>query len=100
MPELFLTIPCTPGKSGDHLKGPIYIYDGKNSMEAYKCPYCGQTGPRREPIEKHMGLQMNNPASCKVLKAQDAKRRERPKEDVNYGNTKTTAGTSEPVGTK
>jgi len=76
MPELCLTVPCEPGKSGGHLNGPVYIYDGIDSMNAYKCPHCGQTGPRREPIEKHMGLQMNNPASCKALKAQDDKRRE------------------------
>lgn len=76
--ELCITIPCEPGKPGEHLNGPIYIYDGSNSMAAYKCPHCGQTGPRIKPLRNHMGLTMNIPAGCRVLKAQDeARRKER-----------------------
>src|SRR6267143_1717035 len=63
MPELFLTIPCEPGKRGDHLNGPIYIYDGRDSMRAYQCPHCGQTGPRIRPLRDHMGMTMNKKAN-------------------------------------
>jgi len=74
--ELEIVIPCEPGKIGEHLKGPIYVYDGKDSMNAYKCPHCGQTGPRRKPMERHMGLVMNIPAGCRILKAEDQRRRD------------------------
>lgn len=74
---MFITIPCEP----DNKKGiePIYVFLGNDDTGAarceYKCPYCGMTGPRRSPMEKHMGLVMNVPAGCKVLIAQDEKRR-------------------------
>ena len=73
--ELCMTIPCEPGKEGEHLKGPIYQFDGTNSLEAYRCPHCGRTGPRRKPMERHMGLVMNIPAGCPVLKGEDIRRR-------------------------
>ena len=75
MPELFLTIPCEPGKKGEHLNGPRYIYDGRDSMRAYQCPHCGQMGPRIRPLRDHMGLTPNKFAGCPVLKARDELRR-------------------------
>jgi len=92
MPELFLTIPCEPGKRGDHLNGPIYIYDGRDSMRAYQCPHCGQTGPRIRPLRDHMGMTMNKKANCPILKAQDVARR------IKNGDEQTAFGTSGSVG--
>jgi hypothetical protein len=76
--ELCLTIPCEPAKGPDLVR-PIYIYLGVDCTGAarccYQCPHCGGRGPRALPIRKHMGMQMNIPASCPRLLAEDARRR-------------------------
>ena len=80
MKELCLTIPCEPASGPDRV-APVLVYLGVDATGAvrceYKCPYCGQTGPRVKPLRNHMGLNMNIPASCRVLKQQDEQRRKR-----------------------
>jgi hypothetical protein len=76
--ELFLSIPCEPASGPDRVR-PIYEFIGLDATGAarcqYRCPYCGQTGPRVKPLRNHMGLNMNIPASCRVLAEQDQARR-------------------------
>jgi hypothetical protein len=82
--DRFMYIPCEPAKGPDLVR-PIYEFVGTKSNGAarcrYRCPHCGGTGPRYQPIARHMGLVMNVKASCKVLLQQDRQRREDGKEN-------------------
>lgn len=77
MKELCLTIPCETGKFAEN--EPIHIFIGEDSTGAaqsqWQCPHCKRTFFRRKPCTHHMGLVMNIPAGCPVLKAQDEARR-------------------------
>ena len=95
MTEHYITIPCELAKEPDRV-APRLVYVGEDWTGAhgcyegyrekaapvpaarclYECPYCGMRNPRRRPLANHMGLNMNIPASCPVLKRQDAARRQ------------------------
>jgi hypothetical protein len=47
----------------------------KAAITRYRCPHCGGMGPRRKPIERHMGMIPNVDDSCPVLLAVDQNRR-------------------------
>jgi len=78
--ELCITIPCKPAKPWtDADVRPIHVFLGNDSTGAartcWQCPYCKWQFYRRKSCEKHMGMVMNTPAGCPVLKAQDEARR-------------------------
>lgn len=78
MADLELVIPCKPA-SGPDIVRPIYVFLGLDASGAarceYECPHCHGRGPRIKPVKKHMGMIMNEPASCPVLLAEDERRR-------------------------
>jgi len=77
MPDLFLTIPCEIGKLNRF--EPILVFIKNDVTGAavcrYECPHCHGRGPRRKPIAQHMGLFADKPATCRVLIAEDVRRR-------------------------
>lgn len=73
MKELCITIPCEPAKPWtDKDVRPLYVRIGEDDwggdLMAYECPFCAQQGPRRLPMEKHMGMDPGALVGCPVLK--------------------------------
>ena len=76
MKELCLTIPCEPAAGPDKVR-PVHIHLMVNGYadSRWQCPHCYQQYHRAKPCRWHMGMTMNIPAGCPVLKAQDESRR-------------------------
>ena len=73
MKELCITIPCEPTKPWtDSDVRPLYIFLGNDSTGAarttYVCPFCELEMATGKACQKHMGMVMNVPPGCRVLR--------------------------------
>jgi hypothetical protein len=76
-----LVIPCrTANKWKPSDVRPEHVFLGNDAtgaaMTQWRCPHCKVLFERRKPCEGHMGMIMNKPAGCRVLKNLDEARRE------------------------
>jgi len=79
MPDLGLTLPCQQAKPwAENDVRPIYVFLGDDSTGAartcYMCPFCEEYYRSRKACEKHIGMVMNVPAGCPVLKKTNSDR--------------------------